>query len=91
MVSRFRHRFDAVQHSLPALRRLIADRSRRYGWEDRRLGMTIAIGEMVQNIIRYGFYDGSKTDNYFWIDVEYQEPHLIWTIVDNAPLSNPQN
>jgi serine phosphatase RsbU (regulator of sigma subunit) len=38
-----------------------------------------------------GFSGGGKTDNYFWIDVEYQEPHLIWTIVDNAPSSNPQN
>ena len=91
MLSRCMHRFDAVPHSLPALRQLIADQSRRHGWDDRCLDMTIAIGEVVQNIIRHGFADGSQTNSYFWIDVEYRAPHLVWTIADNAPPSQPQN
>jgi len=83
------HSFIAAPQSLPALRRLIAIRSRQFGWEDDCLDMTIAIGEIVQNIIRHGFLGISNVDHRFWVDVEQDHAQLIWSIEDNAPPSDP--
>jgi len=82
-------RFDATPDSLPALRRFIADQAHHYGWDACGLDMTIAIGEVVQNIIRHGFAGCDAVQKYIWIDAELQTPHLVWTIRDNAPPSDP--
>lgn len=80
--------FAAVAENLAPAR----DFLRRYvgasGWPGSDLDVVIAIGEVLQNIVRHGFGGGSKAGT-ITMNVVVDQGILIVTIDDTAPSSIP--
>ena len=58
------------------------------GWEERQMDVSLALGEVLQNIIRYGF-EGGSNEGTIWIDFTASPEELMLVITDNAPPSDP--
>ena len=58
------------------------------GWEEKQMDVSLALGEVLQNIIRYGFAGGSN-DGAIWINFTATADDLTLLITDNAPPSDP--
>ena len=58
------------------------------GWQDRQMDISLAIGEVLQNIIRYGFAGGSN-EGHIQIKLSLSNDRLSFVITDNAPPSDP--
>ena len=58
------------------------------GWEERQMDVSLALGEVLQNIIRYGF-EGGSNDGTIYIDFSASPDELTLVITDNAPPSDP--
>lgn len=82
--------FAAEAVSLAAARNVIRGSLAANGWGDKELDVNIVVGEVLQNIIRYGFGDIAETGS-FWLQLAFAGETLIVTIEDNAPPSDPQN
>jgi len=80
--------FAAVAENLAPAR----DFLRRYvaasGWGGSDLDVVIAIGEVLQNVVRHGFAGGSAAGT-FTMKLEVQDNILTVTIDDTAPASIP--
>lgn len=85
------HYFQANLPNIAAARHLVGDRLRHSNWDYLRTDIIIAIGEVLQNIIRYGFGMAPGPNACFWISVSGTLHHLQITIEDNAPPSDPKS
>ena len=82
--------FDALPENLRlacgALRRYMAEA----GWGGRDLDIVIAVGEVLQNIIRHGFAGGSARGR-ITMTLEIRQDALLVDIDDTAPPSLPSS
>jgi len=83
-------KFVAVAESLGPSRAATRRFLRHCRWPGRHLDVLIAVGEVVQNIIRHAF-DAPDYPAAFSISIVATEDELVVTIRDSAPPSNPQN
>ena len=58
------------------------------GWEERQMDVSLALGEVLQNIIRYGF-EGGSNEGTIWLYFTASPDELMLVITDNAPPSDP--
>ena len=77
---------ENLQPARTALRRYMADAS----WGGRDLDVVIAVGEVLQNIIRHGFSGGSARGR-ITMKMEIRQDVLIIEIEDTAPPSLPSS
>lgn len=80
--------FAAMPEQLSAARNCIRGFLVANGWADKELDVNIAAGEIMQNIIRYGF-DGGNPEGQFSIEMSVDESGLDIVFVDTAPPSDP--
>ena len=66
------------------LRRYLTDA----GWPGSDLDAVIALGEIIQNVVRHGFH-GGRTEGTITITVEILNDRLVVLVEDNAPPSLP--
>lgn len=59
------------------------------GWEEKQMDVSLALGEVLQNIIRYGF-EGGSNEGTIWIDFAASPEELTLVVTDNAPPSDPE-
>jgi anti-sigma regulatory factor (Ser/Thr protein kinase) len=90
MSKRFSETFTGVPASLESSRRFIHNILDEMGWADREIDLQLAIGEVTQNIIRYGF-QVMDPGNQFTIEIHIDATVMRCVIRDNAPLSNPDD
>lgn len=60
-----------------------------FGWQHRSIDVQLAIGEVMQNIIRYGF-NGGADEGTITIDLQLAGHDLECVITDTAPASKPE-
>lgn len=80
--------FSAMPEQLSAARNCIRGFLVANGWADKELDVNIAAGEIMQNIIRYGF-DGGQPDGQFSLEMSVDQNQLDIVFVDTAPPSDP--
>ena len=85
------HYFPATLHNIAAARDLVGDQLQQSNWNDLKHDIIIAIGEVLQNVLRYGFEMAPGPNASFWISASGNLQHLQITIEDNAPPSDPKN
>lgn len=81
--------FDGTKESLPKSRDFIQRALANLGWQEREIDIQLAIGEVMQNIIRYGF-DGGSSDGRIGIHLELIDGELHCRINDTGRPSNPE-
>ena len=86
----FSQSFSGVPASLGLSRAFINDVLTEMGWLDREIDLQLAIGEVTQNVIRYGF-QGGREDGEMTINITIDADKMICDIADNAPASNPDD
>ena len=74
--------------SLSQVRQDISVLLEKAGWQSKQMDISLAIGEVLQNIIRYGFKGGSN-DGQIEIELSIKDTNLSFVIIDNAPPSDP--
>lgn len=82
--------FTGVPASLEETRVFISTILTEMNWIDREIDLQLAIGEVTQNVVRYGF-KGGDDKGVFTLDVEIDDDCLRCSIRDNAPPSNPDD
>ncbi len=85
------HYFRASLSNISAARHLVGDRLRHSNWDHLRMDVTIALGEVLQNIVRHGFNMTPGPEASFWISIRGNLQHLQITVEDNAPPSDPKS
>ena len=83
-------KFAAEAVSLSAARNVIRGSLAANGWQDKELDVNIVVGEVLQNVIRYGFGETTEVGS-FWLQIQFADDTLIVTIEDNAPPSDPES
>lgn len=81
--------FPAIAESLSAARNCVRGIMQGANRSDKELDVNIVVGEVLQNVVRYGF-DGGNPDGQFTIGFLVSETDLEIVITDNAPPSDPQ-
>lgn len=82
--------FPGIPASLEESRNFVNTILQEMGWADREIDLQLAIGEVTQNVIRYGF-NGGDENGVLTIDIEIDDHELKCSIRDNAPPSNPDD
>lgn len=80
--------FPAMPESLSAARNCVRGVLQSLDKPNKEMDVNIVVGEILQNIIRYGF-DGGNKDGAFTMHFAANQTDLIITITDNAPPSDP--
>lgn len=76
--------------SLARSRNFISDGLNSFGWQDRAIDIQLAIGEVMQNIIRHGF-GGGNPDGSITMEMSItKDDDLVCLITDTAPASDPE-
>lgn len=83
-------RFAAVAESLSAARACVRGVLNSHGHGDKEMDVNIVVGEILQNIIRYGF-DGGDASGEFEIQFQFSDRMLEVMVSDNAPPSDSRN
>ena len=86
----FSQSFSGVPASLQVSRKFINAVLSEMGWLDREIDLQLAIGEVTQNVIRYGF-QGGREDGKMTISITIDEERMVCDITDDAPASNPDD
>ena len=81
---------DASIDALSKSRAFVDSSLKAFGWQDRSIDIQLAIGEVMQNIIRHGF-DGGKDTGKISMDMGFVDDDLECIITDTAPASDPEN
>ena len=89
MTARFSQQFGGMPTALEESRRFLSDVLAQIGWADREIDLQLAIGEVMQNVVRYGF-EGGREDGVITMSFAFDGTHLECSIADNAPPSNPE-
>ena len=84
-----RFEFAAEAVNLSAARNVVRGFLSANGWANKELDVNIAIGEVLQNVIRYGF-GGEVEVGSFWLKLEFLGDELVATIEDDAQPSDPK-
>ena len=79
----FKQSFRGLDTSLQETRQFLTAVLAEIGWNDREIDLQLAVGEVTQNIIRYGF-NGGDVSGVMSIVFDYQDNVLTATITDNA-------
>ena len=87
MVS-FEKQFQGMPKDLEDSRRFLSKVLKEIGWTHREIDLQLAIGEVMQNVVRYGF-DGGRKDGIITMSFEFDGECLTCSVKDNAPPSNP--
>ena len=87
-MTEFSRQFGGQPEALKESRDFLNEVLAQIGWEDREIDLQLAIGEVMQNVIRYGF-EGGRDDGIITIDFQFEGQKLSCSIRDNAPASNP--
>ena len=93
----FSREFDANPKALEESRRFLAQMLDEIGWSSREIDLQLAIGEVMQNIVRHGFGDGMEgggmdddsRDGKITMTFKFNGDSLVCEIADNAPPANP--
>ena len=88
-MTEFSRQFGGQPEALKESRDFLNEVLAQIGWQDRGIDLQLAIGEVMQNVIRYGF-EGGRDDGIITIDFQFEGSTLICFIRDNAPASNPE-
>ena len=81
---------DASIDALSKSRAFVESSLKAFGWQDRSIDIQLAIGEVMQNIIRHGF-NGGKDTGKISMDMGFVDDDLECIITDTAPASDPEN
>ena len=81
--------FPAIAESLSAARNCVRGVLQGANLSERDLDVNIVVGEVLQNVVRYGF-DGGNPDGQFTLGFLIGADELEITITDNATPSDPQ-
>ena len=83
--------FAALPESLADCRTILRDGLAQMGFAAKELDVNIAVGEVLQNIIRYAFGDGDgdRSGGSFWVLLEPSGDEILVTIEDDAKPSDP--
>lgn len=81
--------FTAIPEQLSAARNCIRGFLQAQGWAAMEMDVNIAAGEIMQNIIRYGF-NGGDSDGRFEIEMAVEGSALTLIFRDTAPPSDPR-
>ena len=83
--------FAALPESLADCRTILRDGLAQMGCAAKELDVNIAVGEVLQNIIRYAFGDGDvdRSGGSFWVLLEPSGDEILVTIEDDAKPSDP--
>lgn len=84
-----RFEFAGEPASLGAARNVVRGFLSANGWADREIDVNIVVGEVLQNVVRYGF-DANECTGSFWLQLNADGDHLRITVEDNAPPSDPE-
>ena len=84
-----RFQFSAVPEQLSAARNCIRGFLTAQGWGSQEMDVNIAAGEVMQNIIRYGF-SGGDPSGFFTIEMSVDGDELGLSFTDTAPPSDPK-
>lgn len=79
---------EAIAERLASAREFLRRYLATENWHGRDLDVLIAVGEVLQNIIRHGF-GGGDLDGRIRMEVATEQGILIVVIEDNAPSSVP--
>ena len=82
--------FTAIAEQLSAARNCIRGFLTAQGWASMEMDVNIAAGEIMQNIIRYGF-NGGDSEGRFQIDMTIDGSELALIFRDTAPPSDPES
>ena len=76
--------------SLPEIRQDISTQLAQAGWHNRQMDILLAIGEVLQNIIRYGFHGGSN-EGHIQLELVINDDAVRCVITDTAEPSDPNS
>ncbi|MGC6412587.1 MAG: ATP-binding protein [Candidatus Puniceispirillaceae bacterium] len=80
--------FPAIAGSLASARNVVRGYLTAHHLAHMEMDLLIAVGEVMQNIIRYGFEGGDEKGR-FAIGITVIDQHILVTLKDNAPPSDP--
>ena len=89
-MQRFEKQFIGLDTSLKESRQFVSSVLAEIGWSDHEIDLQLAIGEVTQNVIRYGFKGGDE-NGVMTLAFDYSDQGLICTITDNAPPVDPKD
>ena len=75
--------------SLAKSRAFVDNSLKTFGWQDQAIDVQLAIGEVMQNIIRHGF-NGGADDGTIVLEMALSGDDLECVISDTAPASKPE-
>ncbi|WP_083775320.1 ATP-binding protein [Candidatus Puniceispirillum marinum] len=81
-------RFAAIAANLAPARNAVRHYMARNGWQDMEMDVSIALGEVLQNIVRHGFTAHDKS-GHFVLYLKATDLRLYIEVVDNALPSDP--
>ena len=84
----FSRQFGGMPKVLEESRQFLSEVIADIGWQDREIDLQLAIGEVMQNVIRYGF-EGGRGDGEITMALSFDGTFLTCNVSDNAPPSNP--
>jgi len=84
----FSRQFGGMPKVLEESRQFLGEVIADIGWQDREIDLQLAIGEVMQNVIRYGF-EGGRADGEITMALSFDGTLLTCNVSDNAPPSNP--
>ena len=90
MIDAGEFRFVPMAESLSAARACVRGVLNSHGYADKEMDVNIVIGEILQNIIRYGF-DGGDVSGEFKMQFYLLDNAFDVIITDNAPPSDSAN
>ena len=82
--------FAAVAESLSSARACVRGVLQSHNLASKEMDVNIGVGEILQNVIRYGF-DGGNREGNFNLRFAIGETQLEICVTDNAPPSDPSS
>ena len=89
-MTHFENFFTGVDTSLPKTRRFVSQVLSEINWRDQEIDIQLAVGEVIQNTIRYGF-QGGRDNGIITLVFDLEEGRLSCKIIDNALKANPSD
>lgn len=81
-------RFAAIAANLTPARNAVRHFMSQHGWQDMEMDVSIALGEVLQNIVRHGFMARQRS-GYFVLRLKATDLRLYIEVVDDALPSDP--
>lgn len=81
-------RFAAIAANLAPARNAVRQFMAQHGWQDMEMDVSIALGEVLQNIVRHGFLARHRS-GHFILRLKATDLRLYIEVVDDALPSDP--